>query len=287
MNRTALTLSFLLLCTGLSAQDPDQQQAPQKAPAEDHKTAAKDQQAPQKEPPFVFEAGTIPLAELVEKCGRYLQWNVLIDENEFAAVVTGGRPRGRKAPKPEADNDQPTGPIVELHLPVVTDKHGCEEMLSSILWRYGFALMPLDEQKDAYEVILRQGQRGRELMMRSRQRTPEQILARPTLRQFVTTVYMLKHASAQQANNSLRPFFASMSSNSFGLVIGNFGNNASLLLSGPQDLVANALRLLQSADQPPQNVDPVTRSRLKKLEDSHEKLLRELERLKQKVDAGQ
>ena len=278
MKRSALAVSFLMLVPGLCAQTGKGLTAP--------KAGARDatQKAPAKQPPFVFEAGTIALADLVEKCGRYLKWNVLIDENEFS--VSTGR-RGRKMPKGEAEADKPKGPIVTLHLPVVTDRDGCEEMLSSILWRYGYALMPLDEQKDAYEVILRQGQRGRELMMRSRQRTPEQILARPMLRQFVTTVYKLEHCDARHANNALRPFFASMNGNSFGLTIGNFGNNASLLLNGPQDLVANALRLLQAADETPQNIDPQIQGRLQTLEQANEELRREIERLKNKVDAKQ
>jgi len=264
MNRSALALSFLMLLTGLRAQAPEAEDAPKQAP-------------------FVFEAGTVRLTELVEKCGRYLKWNLLIDENEFVMAANGGR-RARKPAKGE--EEQPLGPVVTLNLPVVTDQHGCEEMLGGFLWRHGFAVVPLDEQKDVYEIIHRSGQRAREISMRSRQRSVEQILARPDLRYYVTTVYEMKHGNAQLANNALRPFFAG-NNNGQGVQIGNLGNRAAILISGPQNMVANAIRLLQIGDKPSKHDTPSVEQRLDALQKANEQLRRELDALKQHVAGKQ
>jgi hypothetical protein len=49
----------------------------------------------------------------------------------------------------------------------------------------------------------------------------------------------------------MRPFFASSGGMPVGsLTIGNVGNNKSLLMSGMQDQVVQAIRLVQKCDQP-------------------------------------
>ncbi|MFY9341927.1 MAG: hypothetical protein WAT39_05535 [Planctomycetota bacterium] len=203
--------------------------------------------------PFVFEAGTVELRTLLQRCGTYLQRNILADDIE----LTGAYARKQPRPQQGVAVETPT-PVVELQLPVVTDRDGCEELLSSLLWARGLVLVPLDEPKAVYEVLSLNGQRAREIPLRAVQRTPEQVLARPTLRQFVTVVYTMKHTNAQYASNALRPFFMSTSGNPGStnqtLNLGSAGNSASLLLSGPQDLVANALLVLRAADvpQPPE-----------------------------------
>ena len=77
----------------------------------------------------------------------------------------------------------PDSPSVELQLPVVTDRDGCEELLYGLLWTRGLVVVPLDEAKGVYEVLSVHGQRAREFGSRCVQRTPEQVLARPALRQ--------------------------------------------------------------------------------------------------------
>lgn len=211
-------------------------------------------------PPFVFEAGQIEVTELIRRCAAYLQRNILFDDGELMSASTGQRARPRRqggarpAAAAAAAETEAAGPVVTLDRPVVTDRDGCEELLSSLLWMHGLALVPLDEPKAVYEVLSMQGPRAREVMSRSVQRTPEQVLARPTLRQFVTVVLKLEHTNATVANNALRPFFAmaggQMNGQGPGLTLGNVGNSTSMVVSGPQNLVANALLLLRAADVP-------------------------------------
>ncbi|MCA8963715.1 MAG: hypothetical protein KDC48_02455, partial [Planctomycetes bacterium] len=138
---------------------------------------------------------------------------------------------------------------VVLQLPVVTDQAGCEDLLTGFLWSFGLALVPIDEAKNVYEVLSMNGARGREVMMRTSRRTPEQVLARPASKRFVTVVQPLEHTNATIATNALRPFFASYGGNNASqLMLGNVGNSRSMVLSGPQDQVANALLVLQQAD---------------------------------------
>jgi hypothetical protein len=234
--------------------------------------------------PFVFEPGVVELRALIQRCGAYLQRNILVDDNE---LIPGKGPQGRGAPVPaaaaKADN-APSGPFVELQLPVVTDRDGCEELLTSLLWARGLALVPLDEPKHVYEVLAMYGQRAREIPMRAVQRTPEQVLARPTLRLFVSVVSTLKHTNSNAATNNLRPYFAASGNSTGALVVGNLGNENSILLSGPQDLVANALLLLQAADVPqPPEAKTGLAVRVDALAQLHEQVVQRLTALEEKV----
>ena len=180
------------------------------------------------EKPFVVEAGETKLMDLVDRCANHLQWNVLVSEQEMGGQVL----------------------TVRLQQRIEVDHAGCEDLLTTMLFRSGFALTVLDQQKRIYEVINMVGPRNREITLRAVARTTEEILARPGLRVPVTTVVQLKHINAVIATNALRPFFASSGGPTSALTIGNIGNNTSLLLSGMQDQVAAAIGLLATADVP-------------------------------------
>jgi hypothetical protein len=167
--------------------------------------------------PFVLDAGDIKLAELVDRCAAYLQWNILSSPQELASC-----------------------PSQEVHTQVriSVDRDGCQELLTSMLTRSAFVLTVLDEPK-----------RNREIVSRAVRRTPDEVLARPTLRVPVTTVLELKHTNATIAVNALRPFFASAGGQSM-LTVGNLGNSTSVLLSGLQDQVATAIGMVRAGDVP-------------------------------------
>jgi hypothetical protein len=234
--------------------------------------------------PFVFEPGVVEIRTLIERCGAYLQRNILVDDGELMPAK-GPQARGGPAAAAAAKADNaPSGPVVELQLPVVTDRDGCEELLSSLLWARGLVLVPLDEPKRVYEVLSMYGQRAREIPMRAVQRSPEQVLARPTLRQFVSVVWTMKHTNATMAVNSLRPYFAGSGNSGGALTLGSLGNQTSILLNGPQDLVANALLLLQAADvpQPPEAKTELT-MRVDALAQQHEQVVQRVAALEEKV----
>lgn len=185
------------------------------------------QQEAAKGAPFVLEAGEVKLTDFVDRCASYLQWNVLSNATEMANC---GMSEVRTQNRLEVDRD------------------GCIDLLSSMLTRGGCALTVLDEPKHLYEIISFTGPRGREIMNRAVRRSPGEILARPTLRMPVTTVIELKHTNATIATNALRPFYANGGSM---LTIGTMGNNTAMLVSGLQDQVATAIRMVQDGDVPP------------------------------------
>ena len=272
---------LLLLVSGLLPRAISQHELP----SPDRSAPAVPQDAePGKKAPFVFEVGTVPLEALIARCGAYLQCNILVDSQELA-VAGGARPKARPAAAAEPKSED-EGPFVSLQLPVVTDRDGCEELLSSMLWANGLSLVALDADKSVYEVLAMEGRRAREIAACAVRRTAEQVLARPMLRSVVTTVYTLKHTNAQIANNALRPFYASSSSSqnaAASLLIGNVGNKSSLILTGPQFMVASALQLLQEADVPDTELPELLEGRLRELSKTCTALLERLEALEQRL----
>lgn len=234
--------------------------------------------------PFVFEAGRVELRQLVHRCSTYLRRNIVLDDAELLPQGRhGGRvPRG--AAPDAADAMEP--PIVELTQPVITDEAGCEELLTGLLWMRGFALVPIDEAKGVYEILAMNGPRAREVSTRTVLRTAEQVLARPALKQFVNIVHQLRHTSAANAANSLRSFFSSGQPQPTLLTIGTAGHPMAVLLSGPQDQVASAVRLLQAVDQPVAPESTVLQEQsLQQLHRQLDELRKRLAALEEKVGA--
>lgn len=180
---------------------------------------------------FVVEAGETKLTDLINRAAAYLQWNVLVNEQELAAP-------GQL-------------PAFRLQQRMEVDRAGCEDLLAGMLYRSGFALTAIDVQKNLFEVVSMTGPRSREVMSRAVRRTPAEIMARPQLRIAVITTVELKHINAPIATNALRPFFASSSAGSASITIGNVGNNSGMLVLGMQDQVAAVLQILSACDVPP------------------------------------
>lgn len=186
-------------------------------------------------PPFVLEAGEHDLRAIINRAAAYLGRNILVIDNIDVPQQKGAGPGA-----------------IELQQPMTLDAAGCEEVLTSLLYVRGAALVPIDEAKSLYEVVSMYGPRGREIYARAPTRTIEEVLARPNLRMAVTVAMPLQHINATVATNALRPFFASSGNQAAGsLMVGNVGTSGSILLSGFQDQVAAAIRILHAADRPP------------------------------------
>jgi type II secretory pathway component GspD/PulD (secretin) len=266
-----VTTVAISLALALAAPAASQQQLPSPNRVVPVANNAGVQQAlPAKKAPFVFEAGDADLLELIERCGAYLQFNILVNGSELHSTG-GGRNRGR-APAKKV-------PVVEPRLVV-----SCEELLSSMLWSHGLALVALDRNKSVYEVLSRQGPRMREIIASSARQTPEQVLARPMLRSYVTTVMQTKHINAMLANNALRPFFSAwgQQGNPDSLMIGTVGSKSSVLISGPQFMVASALKLLQDADVPESDLTNSIEKRFEEVLVANESLRRRIEQLERR-----
>lgn len=202
-------------------------------------------QQPAKTPPkepFVVEAGELQLGSLIDRCATYLDCNILVTPQELAQ---GG-----------------AHATVRLQKGLSTDRDGCEELLASMLNRAGFALTQLDGTGAMREVLSLQGPRAREVAARAVHTTAEAVLERPNLKIWVLTTVPLQHINATVATNALRPFFATTNAGPGGITIGNVGNNTSLLLMGPQDQVAGAIRLVRACDAPPPKEEVAQAERL-------------------------
>jgi len=214
------TATLLFSLTALTAACVSQQPAPAKAP-------------------FVLEAGEIALPSLIDRCAAYLGANILVAPDEMVG---------------------PAAQPIRLQQAITTDQVGCEELLAEMLYRSGFALTHSNDKGTMLEVISMNGPRARIVANRSVSLSMEDVLARPNLKRWVTTTVPLQHVNAVIATNALRPFFASTGAptGAGSLTLGNVGNNSSMLLSGMQDQVAQAVRLLRTVDVPPSKEEQAT-----------------------------
>ena len=194
-------------------------------------TTAQETQRVGSRPVFVLEPGQITIGSLIDKSAQFLSWNILVNEQELASSCPGGSQ-------------------IQLQNRIEVDKAGCEDLLTTLLQTKAIALRTLDTDKNLYEAISLNGSRSRDVFASAPQRTPEEILARPNLRMPVMTSVPLENINAVVACNALRPFFAA-ASGAQGINIGCVGNVSAILLSGMQDQVANAIRLVKTSDVPP------------------------------------
>jgi hypothetical protein len=183
---------------------------------------------------FVLPEGTINVEELIDASARFLARNILWQAQELG-----------------------NQPSFVFQKRLALDAVGCEEMLGQLLATRNLVIVPVDEKRQVWEVLNLQGQRRNDVMSRAVPRTPEEVLQRPNLKQFVLVTLPLKHINATIATNSLRPFFASNSgTNQPGMMFGTAGSNEAILMAGFADQVAASIRMLQQCDQPLQERNP-------------------------------
>ncbi|MCA8951834.1 MAG: hypothetical protein KDE27_20155 [Planctomycetes bacterium] len=174
---------------------------------------------------FIIEPGSLEISDLIDQAATYLGWNILVNPQEIQGC-----------------NGQ-----FKLQNRVEVDRPGCEEVLTTLLSTRGIVLRTLDEPKGLYEVLALNGPRSGEAMNSAMQRSPAEILARPQLRMPVSTVLPLEHINSAVATNALRPFFGARGGQA-SVSFGSIGSDSALLMTGMQDQVANAVRLIQLAD---------------------------------------
>jgi hypothetical protein len=174
---------------------------------------------------FALPAGEIKVMDLIGQCAAYLDVNILTTASDCVSV-------------------QP----IRLHKAITTDASGCEEVLTSLLSRSGFALTVVDEKHGLLEVLQVSGPRNHEILMRSQRKSVESILARPNLVVPVTTVLTLKYIHANAAHNSMRGLFARSSGSPTSLQVSTSGSTSTLIINGMQNEVAWAIRVIQRSD---------------------------------------
>ncbi|MBK8097535.1 MAG: hypothetical protein IPK26_10525 [Planctomycetes bacterium] len=179
---------------------------------------------------MTLPAGEITANDLIDAAAKFLGRNILWSPQELGSVQT-----------------------FALQRPLAVDAPGCEEVLCQLLATRYLVVIPLDEQKNLYEVVSLNGQRQRDIAATAVWRTADEVLRREGLKQVVICSVPLKHINAQVATNALRPFFGMFgggNNSAAGLIIGNTGTDETVLLQGFADQVADAIRLLRDADKP-------------------------------------
>lgn len=209
------------------------QHRPDRAPASVPTAAA----TPIGTEPFVLEAGTIQLAELIDRVAAYLDYNLLYSEQELTSIGQNG---------------------VRLTRRTEVDRAGCWELFNTLLYHRGFAILTMDRERGFYEVIFMNGQRARELANGAMfvPHTEVDRYARLQATPILTSV-PLHNVNATIATNALRPFFASTGPNAASITLGNVGNSSDLLLQGFGPQVAAACRLLKLIDRGDEDTKPL------------------------------
>jgi len=232
MNRAALC-SLLLLAVSIPAQGRGQRQAPA-APDLQHSDGPR-RGIETEGNGFALPAGEVPLTDLIDAAARFLGRNILWTAQELQSTGNGEL-------------------TFYLHKKTVLDAVGCEELLYGMLYTKGLTVLPVDEQHGFFEIVCINGPRSRDLYTRAPLRSAEQVLRRPTFREFCTVVVPLEHANANTVINYLRQCFSTPTFNGPNgplLWIGCAGEVGPIMLTGFGDQVAIALRMLQKADVAP------------------------------------
>lgn len=123
----------------------------------------------------------------------------------------------------------------------------------TMLYTKGFAVVPRGEgHLELLEIVMMAGIRGREVSNSSRYVPAEELGSyRSQTGVPILTSVTLKNINAQQANNALRPFFASAGGKAGSSVqFGSVGNKSGLLLQGFGPQVHAAVQFLALVDMP-------------------------------------
>ena len=136
----------------------------------------------------------------------------------------------------------------------------------TMLYVKGFACLPRSVGgEELIEIVSMQGPRRSEVGSSARFVPVEEIDAyREQTGVQVLTLVTLEHINAQRAATATRPFFAQNSGPSGGLILGNLGDDRSMLLQGFGPQVYGAVQLLKLSDTP--RPDPERETRVFRLE---------------------
>ena len=136
-------------------------------------------------------------------------------------------------------------------------------LFQTMLYIKGFAIVPRGTgDLELLEIVFMAGQRSREVTSSARYIDSDRVIEfKDQTGVPIITTAILKHINAQLATSALRPFFATSGGAGGpqgGVLLGNTGNNSSLLLQGFGPQVFDALTLLKVVDMPIESPDIVT-----------------------------
>jgi len=176
---------------------------------------------------LVLPAGEFTVAELIDSVATFLCRNYLFDAESVL------RAQG-----------------FTLQRSIALDALGSEEMLYALLSTRDFAVLPLDEQRGVYQIVLLDGnQRRNDFVVSTPWRSPEEILRRPQLREIVVTAVELDRADAQGLAQTLRNAFAVQGQWRPGALVASASDRRFLMLHGYREVVAQAVLFARQVDR--------------------------------------
>jgi hypothetical protein len=178
---------------------------------------------------FALQAGEHELREMVDRAAAWLGRNYLVQDSDF-----------QQAP--------PTKISVRLQTPLELDARGLEIALNQFLYQRGFAVIQLSAEQQLYSVVNLQGPRRGDVPAQARTMDADQVLDHAERIESVVVPIRLEHMNAQIAANAIRPFLAQTSSPYGGVIVGNFGDEKTVVIQGMSPQVAAAVRMIRAAD---------------------------------------
>jgi hypothetical protein len=178
-------------------------------------------------PDHVLAAGRMPLQEFVDRAAAALGSIVLVGAEATAA-----------------------GAHDAIEIPERIDLRvgGADDTCSRLLAAAGFALTVLDADLGIYEVVRYDGQRRAQVTMRSEWLSPEHVLQHAASSMPTITRYRLCKLGTAEALRALEPLLRAEDGRECQLRACVSNDSSSLLLQGPRNQVAAALRTLAEAE---------------------------------------
>lgn len=198
---------------------------------------------------FTLDAGAHEILDVIQKSGAYLGRTYLLDKQQSPTLCTTNAP----------------GNKIEIATEISLDREGCEEWVGQVLYAKGWVATPLDIERGLYDWILVTGPKGASIRSHARQRSVDEILARPKVVEYVTTVVKLEHIDANYASANLRQIFNDPRG-MLNLVPLGRGQTQTIALTGFRHEVARMITLIREADVPQKPLEKSVEQRLADLE---------------------
>lgn len=198
---------------------------------------------------FTLDAGAHEILDVIHKSGAFLGRTYLLDKQQAPTLCTTNDP----------------GNKIEIATDISLDAEGCEEWVGQVLYAKGWVATPLDIERGLYDWIFVAGPKSASIRSHARQRGVDEILARPKVVEYVTTVVKMEHIDAQYASSNLRQIFNDPRSMMNVLPLGR-GETQTIALTGFRHEVARMISLIREADVPQKPMDASLEQRLAELE---------------------
>lgn len=184
---------------------------------------------------FLLEAGRHSVFDLIVRSGQFLGRCYVLDRTQV----------------PELSDEQEVNLTKRLDL----DRRGCEEVVGALLLAQGWIARPIDKDLGIYDWILLQGPRHLDLRKSVVFKSPEEILRRPKLIEYVSTIVRIA-GDAQRAVANLRTLYSDPSGLSSMIPVGG-RDSRQILIAGTQRELCTVIAKLHEMGNPIVSLDGI------------------------------